>query len=171
MTTLILRSYVYFLCRCFGKVFFLTIQWIQIIFKHWFGLVSLYNDISTFVTYFMPSLLKNRSAIIKPTAGGRRARSFHKCMGPKVNIIVWLEVELAYYTVVCLPLGLKDSPDVCVLLIGVIQVLLLRFRVSLGLMAMKSSELEPHHRGEFSVISRTPLFLLLRCKSMYFKSR
>ena len=66
----------------------------------WFGLISLFNGISTFVGYLMPKPFseKNRSGTTYPIAGRIRVFiSFPKGICPKVNVIAWLEYELAYY--------------------------------------------------------------------------
>ena len=70
--------------------------------KVWFGLVSSFNGISTFVGYLMlkPSLKKNRSHVTWPTAREIRGHSFPKCISLKVNMIVRLEFELAYFEAV-----------------------------------------------------------------------
>ena len=67
-----------------------------------FGLFSLFNGISTFVSYLMPSqsLSKNSSGGIQPGGeGNKRDNFFHKGISPKVKVIVRLAFEIAYYDV------------------------------------------------------------------------
>ena len=61
-----------------------------------FGLVSLFNGISTFVGYLMPKLfsLKNYLTHYWEDKG---VHTFPKGICPKVNVIARLEYELAYY--------------------------------------------------------------------------
>ena len=64
------------------------------------SLVSLFNRISTFIGYLMPKpfFWKNRSGTIWSIDRRiRGAHTFPKDICPKVNIITWLDFELAYY--------------------------------------------------------------------------
>ena len=67
--------------------------------KEKFYLVSLFNDISTFVDYLIPtrSLPRNNSDIIEFIAEGNRIHTFPKGISPKVNVIAKQEFELAYF--------------------------------------------------------------------------
>ena len=69
-------------------------------FNNWeLGLVSLFNGILTFVGYLMPKpSLQNSSNTIKTIAGRiRKFLTFPNGITPKVNILVRLEFELAYF--------------------------------------------------------------------------
>ena len=66
----------------------------------WFGLVSLFNGISTYVGYLMPKLFsqKNRNGTIKNHSWeDKGVHTFPKGICPKVNVILRLEYELANY--------------------------------------------------------------------------
>ena len=64
--------------------------------REWFGIVSLFNEISSFVDYSIPS--HPCSSTILPLALGiRRVHTFIKYFSPKVTVIARLESELAHY--------------------------------------------------------------------------
>ena len=65
-----------------------------------FGLVSLFNGISTFVGYFNAEaiLLEEQSwYYLTHSWEDKGVHTFPKGICPKVNVIAWLEYELAYY--------------------------------------------------------------------------
>ena len=65
-----------------------------------FGLVSLFNDISTFVGYLMPKQFSSNNssgAILTHSWEEKGVHIFPKGIWPKVNVIARLEYELAYY--------------------------------------------------------------------------
>ena len=69
----------------------------------WFSLVSLFNDISTLISYLILklSLLKNKTSTIQPIAGeGKRVHTFPKSITPKMNTIMRLEFKLTYFDVI-----------------------------------------------------------------------
>ena len=64
------------------------------------GLVSLFNGISIFVGYSMPKPFseKNSNGTMLSIVGRiRGVHTFSKGICPKVNVVAWLEYELAYY--------------------------------------------------------------------------
>ena len=65
----------------------------------WFGLVSLFNSISTFVGYLMHKaiLLDEQWYYFTHSWEDKGVHSFPKGICPKVNVIARLELELAYY--------------------------------------------------------------------------
>ena len=68
----------------------------------WFGLVSSFNGISTFMGYLMskPSFSKNSSDAIYPIAKwDERVHTFLREISSEVNVITWLEFKLIYYDV------------------------------------------------------------------------
>ena len=61
----------------------------------WFGLVSLFNGISTFMDCFI--LVEEQWWYYSTYSwGNKRIYTFPKGISPRVDIIVWLEFELAY---------------------------------------------------------------------------
>ena len=62
-----------------------------------YWLVSLFNGISTFVGYLMPKIFSKKWYYLTHSWEDKRVHTFPKGICPKVNIIAWLEYELAYY--------------------------------------------------------------------------
>ena len=62
----------------------------------WFCLVSLFNGISTFLGYLMPNQSSKKNYLTHRWED-KGVHTFPKGICLKVNIIVWLEFELAYY--------------------------------------------------------------------------
>ena len=70
----------------------------------WFGLISLFNDISTFIAYLMPKpSLMNISDTVMILFnqllgwGGKEIQTFAKGISLKVSAIVILKYELTYF--------------------------------------------------------------------------
>ena len=64
-----------------------------------FGLVSLFNDISTFVGYYAKPFLieKQRWYYLTYNWRNKRVHTYLKFISPKVNVIERLEFELSYF--------------------------------------------------------------------------
>ena len=93
---------------CLWNIFFLEMSWLEVtvinftcfIYHDWFGLVSLFNGISTLFRLFNAKAIlleEHYWYYLTHSWEDKGVHTFPKGICPKVNVIARLEYELAYY--------------------------------------------------------------------------